>query len=79
MSFNVNEFRAQLTGGGARPSLFRVQITNPITAVADFKATFMIKAASLPAFNVGQYEVPYMGRKIKYGFNVVTCILYFRG
>lgn len=67
MSFSINEFRSQLTGGGARPSLFRVQITNPITAIADFKATFMIKAASLPAFVTGQYEVPYMGRKVKYG------------
>jgi hypothetical protein len=67
MSFNINGFRAQLTGGGARPSLFRVQITNPITPVADFKSTFMIKASSLPAFNVGQYEVPYMGQKLKYG------------
>ena len=65
--FNINEFRSQLTGGGARQSLFQVQITNPINPIADFKATFMIKAASLPAFTVGQYEVPFMGRKIKYG------------
>jgi hypothetical protein len=65
MAFNVAEMRAQLTGGGARPSLFQVQITNPITGVADFKVPFMVKASSLPASNIGQIEVPYFGRKIK--------------
>jgi hypothetical protein len=66
MSFNINEFKSQLVGGGARNSLFQVQITNPITGVADFKMPFMVKAASIPASNLGTMEVPYMGRKIKY-------------
>ncbi|MFA7408416.1 MAG: phage tail protein [Anaerolineaceae bacterium] len=65
--FSINEFRSQLVGGGARPTLFQVQITNPITGIADFKIPFMVKTASLPSSTVGQYEVPYMGRKIKYG------------
>lgn len=67
MSFSINEFKAQLTGGGARNSLFEVQITNPITNVADFKVPFMIKAASIPDFTTGMYEVPYFGRKVKFG------------
>ena len=67
MAFDINQFRSQLTGGGARPSLFEVQITNPIAPFADYKGSFLIKAASLPTWQVGQYEVPYMGRKLKYG------------
>jgi hypothetical protein len=65
MAFNVAEMRSQLTGGGARPSLFSVQITNPINGVADFKIPFMVKAAQLPASNLGFVDVPYFGRKIK--------------
>lgn len=65
--FSINEFKSQLVGGGARPTLFQVQLTNPITAAADFKAPFMIKAANLPGSTVGSYTAPYMGRQIKYG------------
>lgn len=67
MSFSINNLRAQLTGGGARPTLFEVQITNPIFPAADFKMPFMAKAASLPASTKGKIEVPYMGRKLPQG------------
>lgn len=66
MAFSVNEFKSQLVGGGARPSLFQVQITNPILGVADFRVPFMCKAAALPASNLGSYTVPYFGRQVKY-------------
>lgn len=66
MAFSVNEFKSQLVGGGARPSLFQVQITNPILGVADFKVPFMCKTAALPSSQVGQYTVPYFGRQVKY-------------
>jgi hypothetical protein len=66
MAFNINEFKAQLVGGGARPTLFQVQITNPILPIADFKVPFMVKAASLPSSRVGAYVVPYFGRFVKY-------------
>ena len=66
MAFNINEFKSQLVGGGARPSLFQVQITNPINAIADFKVPFMVRAAALPESNVGSYQIPYFGRFIKY-------------
>ena len=65
MSFNVNELKSQLTFGGARPSLFQVQLQNPVNGTGDLKTPFMVKAASLPADNVGVIEVPYFGRKIK--------------
>jgi hypothetical protein len=64
--FSINQFKSQLVGGGARPSLFQVQITNPILGVADFKVPFMVKTAALPGSTLGQYIVPYFGRQIKY-------------
>jgi len=66
MAFNINEFKSQLVGGGARPTLFQVQITNPIAPVADIKVPFMVKTAGIPASNLGFYTVPYFGREIKY-------------
>lgn len=66
MAFSINQFKSELVGGGARPSLFQVQINNPILGVADFKIPFMVKAAALPASNLGSYVVPYFGRDIKY-------------
>ncbi len=66
MSFNINEVKSQLVGGGARPTLFQVQILNPVDPAADFKVPFMVRAAGIPGSTVGQYEVPYFGRNIKY-------------
>ena len=66
MAFSINQFKSELVGGGARPSLFQVQITNPILPIADFKIPFMVKAAALPASSLGSYVVPYFGREIKY-------------
>jgi hypothetical protein len=66
MAFNINEFKSQLVGGGARPTLFQVQITNPVLPVADFKVPFMVKTAALPGSTLGSYVVPYFGRQVKY-------------
>lgn len=66
MAFNINQFKSQLVGGGARPSLFQVQITNPIDSAADAKIPFMVRAAGIPASNVGSYTLPYFGRQVKY-------------
>jgi hypothetical protein len=65
MTFNINDIRSQLTGGGAKNSLFQVQIFNPATTVADLKTPFMVKATSIPASTLGMVEVPYFGRKVK--------------
>ena len=69
MAFNVNDFAGALTGGGARASLFQVQITNPINGVADAQVPFMVKAAQIPASSLGTVEVPYFGRQIKLAGN----------
>lgn len=65
MVFNINQMRSQLTGGGARPTLFQVIITNPIDASADLKTPFMVQAAQIPTYTTGIINVPYMGRVIK--------------
>jgi hypothetical protein len=65
MAFNIQEIRSQLALGGARASLFQVQIANPANGAGDIKVPFMVKAAQLPASTLGQIEVPYFGRKIK--------------
>lgn len=61
MPFSVNEFKSQLVGGGARPTLYQVQITNPIDATADFRIPFMVKAAQIPSFSIGSYELKSFG------------------
>jgi hypothetical protein len=65
MAFNINEIRSQLTLGGARNSLFQVQITNPVNGIADIKVPFLARSTSIPEANLGVIEVPYFGRKIR--------------
>lgn len=69
MAFSVNEFSAALKDGGARNSLFQVQITNPINGSADIQVPFMCKAAQIPASTLGVIEVPYFGRQVKLAGN----------
>ena len=47
MAFNVNEFAGALKSGGARNSLFQVNITNPINGVADATVSATIPACAL--------------------------------
>lgn len=58
--------RAQLAGGGWRPSHFQVIISYPFASQADQKSAFMVKAASIPSVSVGKIELPYFGRKVPY-------------
>ena len=73
MAFNVNDFRSQLIGDGARPNLFQVTLTFPTFAqngsAAGAKTTFMAKAAQLPGSTVNQVPVYYFGRETKFAGN----------
>ena len=69
MAFNVNEFSGALKGGGARSSLFQVNITNPANGIADSIVPFMTKGAQVPAATLGTIEVPYFGRQVKIAGN----------
>jgi len=64
MSFNINEIKAQLTGGGARQSLFSVQFNNPANGTGNIKVPFMVKASSIPEARLGNIQIPYFGRKV---------------
>lgn len=64
----INDFRAQLIGGGARPSQFRVMLAFPDwvqAAGAPHAGEFLIKAAALPASTIQPIEVPFRGRIAK--------------
>lgn len=72
MAFNVNQFRSQMTGDGARPNLFEVSMpfpgfSNP--ANAQQKMTFMCKTAQLPGSTIGVVPVQYFGRELKFAGN----------
>jgi hypothetical protein len=67
--FNIDGFKNNgLTLGGARSSLFSVQLTLPTsigTQNVAKKFSFSCRAAELPAATIGTVEVPYFGRRIK--------------
>ena len=67
MAFAVTEFKTNLTGGGARPALFTVELKYP-TAVKQDKtipSRFLVKGASIPASTIGTHEVFFHGKAIK--------------
>ena len=67
MSLAVSDFKAKLTGGGARPNLFKCIINSPtVTSGVDSElASFMCKGGSLPASEVSSITVPFRGREVK--------------
>lgn len=64
----VDDFKAKLRGGGARPNLFKATINFPGYAGGDVELTsFLCEAAQLPGSTVGMIEVPFRGRRLKIG------------
>ena len=69
MAFNhsdrtITDFRSKLTGGGARSNLFEVSIPDFPTAnnIGERDIEFLVKAAEIPAANLGNIPVPFRGR-----------------
>ena len=65
---NINDFKAKLAGGGARPNQFKV--TMPFPGYAQVggeieELAFLCKITQLPAMTVGMITVPFRGRQIK--------------
>jgi|TARA_R110002110_G_scaffold183896_1_gene390608 hypothetical protein len=63
----IDDFKAQLIGGGARANQFRVTITPPsgiATGLDVRRASFLCKASSLPAFSIPEIAIPFRGRQI---------------
>ena len=72
----ISAFKSKLTGGGARPNLFEVEIPSfPIAAGTNTWRTgdnqeadtfkFLCKAPTLPASNITPVEIPFRGRILK--------------
>jgi len=65
----ITDFKSKLSGGGARPNLFEVELAFPGAVGVDNdtlqKARFLVKAAALPASTVAPIDVPFRGRILK--------------
>ena len=72
MAFNINQFRSELTGDGARPNLFEMRMDFPdftnLTG-ASKPLTFLCKTAIIPASTIGVAELQYFGRTLKFAGN----------
>jgi hypothetical protein len=73
-AFNLVDFKSRLSGGGARPNLFRCDLAFPAASLQNGSGdeanlirlgNFMVKAANLPASQLGVIEVPFRGRQLK--------------
>lgn len=62
----VDDFKAKLRGGGARPTLFKATLNFPAYAAGDVELTsFLCETAVLPQSIVGLINVPFRGRQVK--------------
>lgn len=67
----ITDFKAALTGGGARSNLFAVELEFPSgVTISDASGTkslgeFLVKSAALPASLITPVEVPFRGRILK--------------
>ena len=64
---NIDDFKANLIGGGARANQFRVTITPPAGIAIGLdvrRMSFLIQSAQLPAMTLGEVAVPFRGRSI---------------
>ena len=66
-SRTIDNFKSKLTGGGARPNLFEVELTTLPAGIAwpadNFR--YMCKAAQLPASVIANIDIPFRGRIFK--------------
>lgn len=63
---NIEEFKARLGAGGARPNQFRVSLAFPsYVPNVDTSYSLLVTGAALPASNVNPAIIQYRGREIK--------------
>lgn len=65
----ISEFKAHMTGGGARANQFRVLLTFPgfvpgVGGIAAAKAEFLCKASQIPGSTIENIPVQYRGRTV---------------
>ena len=62
----VDDMKAKLVGGGARPNLFKVTMSFPSYVTANVElASYMCKATSMPASTIAPIAVPFRGRQLQ--------------
>jgi len=69
----LESFKTRMSGGGARPNLFECELNFPADSLPtgstpdtlSNKTRFLVKAANLPASNLGIIDVPFRGRNLK--------------
>jgi len=64
---NIDDFKANLIGGGARANQYRVTIVPPpgIATGLDIRRTsFLATATNLPASTLGEIAIPFRGRNV---------------
>ena len=65
----ISDFKSRLSGGGARPNLFEVELAFPNAVGIENdvlqKSSFLVKAAALPASTIAPIDVPFRGRILK--------------
>ena len=68
MAFAVTDFKTNLAtgGGGARPSLYTVDVNGPVAGVSfSGSSNILVKAAAIPASTIAPLTVNNMGRAYK--------------
>jgi hypothetical protein len=67
--FNIDQFKARLGDGGARPNQFRIDIHFPSVAqpagIQSDISSYLVNIAELPGQTIGVTPVYYRGREIK--------------
>ena len=62
----VDDMKAKLVGGGARPNLFKVTMAFPSYVTANVElASYMCTATSMPASTIAPIPVPFRGRTLQ--------------
>jgi T4-like virus tail tube protein gp19 len=68
--FSVDAFKAAMSGGGARPNQFEVEITFPefiqARGMATISSQFLITSATLPGSTIGVATQMYRGREVHF-------------
>ena len=69
MTFTVSNFKSNIAkaGGGARPSLYKIDINSAFTEASwSDMSNLLVKAASIPAANIEPLPVNFAGRAYKW-------------
>ena len=66
--FSVTKLKSNLIKGGARPSLFQVELLFPqVSGIKQptIKSKFLVKGATIPASTIGTHDVYFHGRAVR--------------